>query len=99
LLGTTLRGQLFAHPLVTGLPDMRRAAKPPSYIPTGHFADAILQQLAKGTTGNLVTRVRAGLADMDDSALKKKLALIVLEAGTETDKLRQGIERWFDDSM
>ena len=100
LLGQELRDQVLAHPLVTGLPDSSGTAKPPSYIPSGHFADAILQQLATDNAGeNLVARVSAGISKLGDSALKKRLELIVLEVGTEADKLRGGVERWFDDSM
>lgn len=100
LLGPSLREKLFEHPLVTGLPDSGGTSKPPSYIPTGHFADAVIQELATADADDLVGRVGGGLGILPaDSALKKKLELIILEASADATKLREGVERWFDDSM
>ncbi len=68
----------------------------PSYLPARRFASAVL---AVGNVNFDEKAHRITSALPQDSYLGKQLALLADEAGHDVEKFREGIERWFDDSM
>lgn len=84
---------IFHHPLVA--PGRSR----PSYIPTQDFATALLHNLRVGGTGSLAADVERGIALLPQGTLRQALTAIVAEAQGDWDKLRAGVEGWFDNAM
>ena len=76
----------------------------PSYIPSGHFAYAVLDLLAEAggqtSAGNLdLNDVVAGANSIDNKKLGKMAQFAVNNAQGDLDKARSFIESWFNATM
>ncbi len=120
--GTGARAWLYDHPTIAGLYRgtlseaqsfaatwFKAGSRLPTYIPSRHFAEAILDIAARGpstvaaTSAGPVTMaaVRAGiLAHLKDNACLQRSLLVALdEAGNDLAKARTNVEAWFDGGM
>ncbi|MFN2565878.1 MAG: hypothetical protein ABR499_12855 [Gemmatimonadaceae bacterium] len=102
-----LLATLYSHPLIAGLSQPRRTAlgkrinrSLPSYIPSRVFATALLDTIKPaGDTGP------ATLADFRTTVrqlppeLRRPLLLFIDDAGSDIERLRTSVGRWFEDSM
>jgi len=104
----------FEHPLIMSLyrgqytiPPKRKPLSGltlPSYIPSGHFAYAVLDLLAEAggqtSAGNLdLNDIVAGANSIDNKKLGKMAQFAVNNAGGDLDKARSFIESWFNATM
>ena len=104
----------FEHPLIMSLyrgqytiPPKRKPLSGltlPSYIPSGHFAYAVLDLLAEAggqtSAGNLdLNDIVAGANAIDNKKLGKMAQFAVNNAGGDLDKARSFIESWFNATM
>ena len=76
----------------------------PSYIPSGHFAYAVLDLLAEAggqtSAGNLdLNDIVAGANSIDNKKLGKMVQFAVNNAAGDLDKARSFIESWFNATM
>jgi hypothetical protein len=77
----------------------------PSYVPAANFAMALMQQLAKPADGSApgeltVQAIADGARALTGADnLKETLQTLIAQAGTDVNKLRAGIETWFDGAM
>ena len=108
---TKLADDLYAHPLIKALftqkvplPVLSRWTTPalnkPSYIPTGTFTLALLDQLttkSSGTTQSL-TELRNAIDKMPQSKARDALQALA-NAGGDLPSVRKNIEDWFDAAM
>jgi hypothetical protein len=81
---------LLSHPLIRSL------GKSPSYIPARRFASALL---AVGSINFNAEAKKIATTIPQDSHLGKQLSSLAEAAGHDMERLRDGIERWFDESM
>ncbi len=86
---------VYNHPLVGG--DQGRGM--PSYVPPEQFASALLAVLRGAASGALVADVTAGVAALPPGKLRDALTAIVQEAQGDWDKLKKGVEDWFNAAM
>ncbi len=104
----------YEHPLIMSLyrgqytvPPKRKPMSGltlPSYIPSGHFAYAVLDLLAEAggqtSAGNLdLNDIVAGANTIDNKKLGKMAQFAVNNAGGDLDKARAFIESWFNATM
>lgn len=87
--------EIFCHPLVGGTPSGKR----PSYIPAENFSSAVLALLRRNGEGSLSSDVERGIASLPPGRLRTALTTIAEEAQGDIDKLRLGVERWYDHAM
>jgi hypothetical protein len=72
----------------------------PSYVPGPQFAAAVLDVLRDGRiAGTMASEAAIGVQALPDGPARTALAAIVAEAGGDIERLRSGLERWFDQSM
>ncbi len=76
----------------------------PSYVPSGHFAYAVLDLLAEAggqtSAGNLdLNDIVAGANSIDNKKLGKMAQFAVNNASGDLDKARSFIESWFNATM
>lgn len=98
---------LLEHGLIGGSSARRwmgfgfKKADAPAYISPRAFALALLDQVCGGDSANAgnLSAIRSAVANLPDGSLRSAMAALVNEAGQDLEKLRQGIERWFNDSM
>lgn len=100
--GTGLALQLYntslVHPRGEGTATSTNDVKePPSYVDPKHFAQALLDAVAKGQT--TMDGVKAAVANVKDAQLKQMLTTLITHAGDSLDKLRDHVAAWFDASM
>jgi hypothetical protein len=94
--------RLYAHPIVKQLEIAARDSKSRlSNIPATDFSRGLIDVLVDGGEGettvpDFITKLKAL---PDESPIKKPLLAVAAEAGTELDKLRDGIGQWFDARM
>ncbi len=93
----TLSKTVYDHPLIGGLSVKNK----PSYVPAASFAAALLFVLRDGMSGGLASQAEQGIAAIGDTnpTLCKALTTIAQEAQGDWDKLKTGVETWFDASM
>jgi hypothetical protein len=89
LLNNDLAGRLYAHPLIRSL---YRGKGGPSYIPSRSFAIALLDVIDDAGLPN-------GRPLTQDSIARDALPILKREAGGDSEKLKQHVEVWFNDSM
>lgn len=89
-------GQVFGHGLVQGL---MPPGKIPSYVPAGNFSMALFDVLSTGSHAPLFGQIEAAVAMLPQGDSKQSLTTLVKQSGGDIDKLRAGVEKWFDDSM
>ena len=94
---TTLSKTVYCHPLIGGLSVKNK----PSYVPAASFATALLFVLRDGKSGGLASQAEQGIAAIGatNPTLCKALTTIAQEAQGDWDKLKTGVEAWFDASM
>jgi hypothetical protein len=85
---------VYEHPLVGAIPGRR-----PSYVPNANFASALLYAIGGGGQGSLHGDLDSGIAALPQGPLRTALTTAMHEAQGDIDKLRQGIERWYDNAM
>jgi hypothetical protein len=94
--------KVLTHPLVEVLGDpgkSRKYAKMPSYIPSRAFAVSVLDLLVPATeSDDALKKVDVKGAGLPEG-LTKSLEALVRDVGEERDKLRAGIESWYDATM
>ena len=102
--GTALDfAKLYGHPNVTGATGAK-----PSYISAENFASALLFTVrtqvgaavpGTSTTATAVNEVIAGAKALPDGALKTALNTAIDESEGDWDRLKIGVETWFDHAM
>jgi uncharacterized protein involved in cysteine biosynthesis len=92
--------EVIDHPLISRLTKGKK--KTPSYISSRSFSLALLDVFTpredRPEGMETVAAVKAKLAELP-APLRRQLEPILDEAEGEIDKLRTGIEEWFDDAM
>ena len=98
LLGPALAHALYDHPLISKL---SKGSRGPSYIPARTFALALVDTLPNlGAAHAVGAQTLTGLIDnIPDADVRRVLALLLDEAGTDGAKLNKNIEDWFNSSM
>ena len=72
----------------------------PSYIPSRNFALALLNVFMPDVNaGSDINTITASVAKIPNEAVKKALSSIVTTAGNDINKIREGIENWYNSSM
>lgn len=103
-----LQEALYEHPLVAGLYNeerrLGRNRNGPSYLPPRTFAIALLDLLAPQSPDSDpladLTNIRNEIEQANlPAGTKQALLAIANQVGTSRDKLRKGIEDWFNGSM
>jgi hypothetical protein len=85
---------VYEHPLVGAIPGQR-----PSYVPAKNFTSALLYVIGAGGQGNLQTDLEQGIAALPQGQMRTALTTALHEAEGDMDKLREGVERWYDNAM
>jgi hypothetical protein len=98
LLNPTLAEKLYDHPLIKKLSKSNRG---PSYIPSGTFALALVDVIANLNPGAPQPAKDLGslISKVSDPDVRRVLSLLAEEAGQDGQKLKAGIENWFNNSM
>ena len=116
LLGgdATLTEKLYNHPLISGLfkgnygdakidPKtllMPRGSNLPSYIPSDHFATALLDIVRKNAAGgNTPEQLRAGIGQIENAQVRQLLTTAFDTAHGDIDVARKTLENWFNAAM
>jgi len=86
---------VFNHPLVAGT----QGRGSPAYVSSANFCSALLYALRGAATGTIASDVEGEVARLPESALKSTLETLIRDAQGDLDKLRAGIEGWFDSAM
>ncbi|MDX6689122.1 MAG: hypothetical protein QOG15_579 [Solirubrobacteraceae bacterium] len=104
--GKPMLDELLDHPRIKELISDSRVRKTrplPSYISARTFSLTLLDTIAPPTAGedskDLVARVRAAVAGLPESDVKRKLGGILDVSGDDITKVRTEIEHWYDDAM
>ncbi len=96
--GADLAKRFYEHPLIKGLmPPGDR--KRPSYIPSRHFATALLDIVAPENSSKTLQELRDSLSRIENKDARKALLSIMDTAGADAQKLRENFEQWFNDTM
>jgi hypothetical protein len=89
---------LFMHPVVDAVRGGNRA---PAYLTSDQFATALLDTI--GTTYRAGSRLHSDISStisaMPEGPLKTNLELILKDVGGDAAKAKEGIQKWFDDTM
>jgi hypothetical protein len=86
---------VYVHPLVAGISGADR----PSYVPAANFASALVQVLGTAGGGAAFGNVAAAVNQLKDGDLKTALQTLIDQSDGDLEKLRTGIEGWFDSAM
>lgn len=104
--GITLAGfyeHSLIYPLFSGEYDRAtgRVSSLPSYIPSKHFAGAVLDLLAPadGKSRPALDQIAAAAEKLQNERLKNVVLRAVGDAAGDLDKARAAIEDWYDQSM
>jgi len=105
-IGDKLPEKFYQHPLIQVL---AQGKEKPSYIPSKNFALALLDTLEEISTTNpgatpspakkTIDDLRAMVAGLPDSEMKKSLSMLIGYAGESLEEARKNIEGWFNNSM
>lgn len=87
--------KVYCHALVAGIGGTSR----PSYVPAANFASAVIDELNGSNVAGAVQAVKDNIAALPDGDFKQTLSALMLQAGDNLDKLRTGIEGWYDSAM
>ena len=87
--------KIYCHGLVAGI----SATNKPSYVPAANFATAVIDELNGTNVAGAVQAVKDNIAALPDGDFKQTLTALMLQAGDDIDKLRTGIEGWYDSAM
>ncbi len=77
----------------------------PSYIPARNFAGALMDIVMNpsgetpSTSPITIETLRDAVAKIDNLPVKRALSSFVATAGNDIDKVRKGVEAWFDGTM
>jgi hypothetical protein len=97
--GTALANSLYSHSLIRTL---SKEGKNPSYIPSRTFALALMDMIAPSSLSSHTKNaeeIREVVRKIQDDRLRQTLLVLAEDAGSEINKLRDNIERWFNDAM
>ena len=86
---------VYCHGLVAGI----SATNKPSYVPAANFATAVIDELNGTSVAGAVQAVKDNIAALPEGDFKQTLNALMLQTGDDLDKLRTGIERWYDSAM
>jgi len=84
---------VYEHPLVGAIPGRR-----PGYVPAKNFTSAVLYAVGGGQ-GSLQSDLEQGIAALPPGTLRTALTTALIEAEGDMEKMRTGIERWYDNAM
>jgi hypothetical protein len=102
---TILLNEFNNHPLISSL---SLGSAGPSYIPAQSFAQAIVAMMAKtaqvgatasATASNVLTEVQAWVKANKGVRIADAVGAMLLEVNNDVDKLKAGLEKWFDTAM
>jgi hypothetical protein len=98
ILDPTLAQKLYDHPLIKKLSKSDRF---PSYIPSGTFALALVDDIANLKPGDTQPAKAFGsmISNVPDPDVRRVLSLLAEEAGQEAQRLKENVENWFKTSM
>jgi len=116
LLGgdATLTAKLYNHPLISGLFKgdysaaqidaktllMPRGSNLPSYIPSDHFATALIDIVRKNAAGgNSPEQLRAAIGTIENPQVRQLLTTAFDTARGDVDVARKMLENWFNAAM
>ncbi|MES2342128.1 MAG: hypothetical protein V4597_10655 [Pseudomonadota bacterium] len=85
---------IYHHPLVGGDGSSR-----PSYVSAANFSSALLQALRAGAGGQALAQVEESIDALPPGRLREALVTALNESEGDWDKLKAGIERWYDGAM
>lgn len=95
--------KVLEHPLLDVLGDPTKRSfhgRMPSYIPSHAFASAVLDILAPSSAdGDPLADIDGRIAALPDGALRGWLQALARDVGSERDRLRAGLESWYDATM
>lgn len=87
--------KVYNHPMVAGI----SGANKPSYVPGSNFASALVQVLITLGGGTGFASVAAAVAALPAGNLRTALETLLGEAAGDLDRLRAGVEHWYDSAM
>ena len=98
ILDPTLAQRLYDHPLIKKL---SKSDRWPSYIPSGTFALALVDVIVNLNPGapQPARDLESLIGNVPDPDVRRVLSLLAEEAGQDGQKLKEGIENWFNSSM
>ena len=94
-----LAKEFYNHSLVQVL---KKGKRNPSYIPSRTFALALMDMIAPANSSSKskkIEELREIVNKIQNDKLKQTLLVLTDEAGSELDRLRENIEKWFNDVM
>ncbi len=98
LLDPALAQELYDHPMIKRLSKSDRG---PSYIPSEMFALALVDVIAnlRPADGQPPKDLASLIGNVPDADVRRVLSLLAAEAGPDGQKLKENIEKWFNNSM
>jgi len=94
--GACLSKIVYSHPLISGVSIKDK----PSYVPARHFSAALLAAVRGAEVGGLASQVEQGIVKLTGNAsLSRALTTIVQDAQGDWDKIKAGVEAWYDSAM
>jgi len=97
--GKSMTDAFYCHPFIESL---ARKGCLPSYIPARNFAMTVLDLLVPATGSGApktVADIRATVAELPAGSARTSLLLLIDDAESDMEKLKAGIETWFNDTM
>jgi len=97
--GIGLAKDFFNHSLIKTL---KKGERNPSYIPSHAFALTLMDMIAPASLSSYpkkIEEIREIVNKIQNDKLKQTLLVLTGEAGSEMSKLRENIEKWFNDAM
>ena len=97
--GAALAKDFYNHSLIRPL---SKRDKKPSYIPSRAFALALMDMIAPSSLSSHTKNaeeIREVVRKIQNERLRQTLLVLAEDAGSEINKLRDNIERWFNDAM
>jgi len=97
--GSGLAKEFYDHPLIKSL---SKTGEKPSYIPSRLFALTLLDKissLSPEKESNPINQMRKSVDKIQNEDLKKNILIQLEAAGNSINKLRENIEKWFDEGM
>jgi hypothetical protein len=93
---TRLRfNDVFCHPLVAGAQGKNR----PSYVSPENFASALLYALRGDPVDTFVSDIERGISTLPRGPVRDALVTVAQEAAGDLEKIKAGVERWYDHAM
>lgn len=94
---TSLVKKLYDHHLIRSHAE---GGEKPSYIPADTFATALLDILVSGDEAKTIESVRGSVKELpEELPLRSALLSILSEVGDDLDAFREGLKKWYNNSM